>query len=136
MPPADLPDKTDILWSICRFSRDISVPHASIFLDSLAGLPKSDLLDLLCDPMGWKASLDKFINNNPIPRQYETSYSSVSSGNSAVTSQGRGSQMVLDPPLDSCQHEPSMGMGSDENAPEVRRPALELTLPSAETSWN
>jgi hypothetical protein len=23
-----------------------------------------------------------------------------------------------------------MGMGSDENAPEVRRPALELTLPS------
>jgi hypothetical protein len=74
MPPADLPDKTDILWSIYRFSRDISVPHASIFLDSLAGLPKSDLLDLLCDPMGLKASLDKFINNNPIPRQYETPY--------------------------------------------------------------
>ena len=77
-PPAGCPDKTDALWSIYRFSREISAPHASTFLDSLAGLPNTHLLDLLGDPVGLKASLDTFIFNNPAPRQYETSYPSES----------------------------------------------------------
>ena len=72
--PAGCPDKTDALWSIYRFSREISAPHASTFLDSPAGLPKSHLLDLLGDPAGLKAFLDMFLFNNPAPRQYETSY--------------------------------------------------------------
>ena len=116
-PPADLPDKTDALWSIYRFSRDISAPHASTFLDSLAGLPKSHLLDLLGDAVGLKASLDTFIFNNPAPRQYETSYSSESGFPSSAA------------PAPDSEREASMAVDAEDVALEVRRPALELTLP-------
>ena len=116
-PPAGCPDKIDALWSIYRFGREISAPHASTFLDSLAGLPKSHLLDLLGDPVGLKASLDTFIFNNPAPRQYETSYPSESGFSSSAA------------PSPDSERDTSMAMDAEEVALEVRRPARALTLP-------
>ena len=115
-PPAGRPDKTDALWSIHRFSRDIPAPHASTFLDSPAGLPKSHLFDILGDSVGTKASLDTFIFNNPAPRQYETSYHSDSGFTSSAA------------PYPDSERKTFMAVDAEDVALEVRRPARELTL--------
>ena len=115
--PEGCPDKTDALWSIYRFSREILAPHASTFLDSLAGVQKSHLLDLLGDPVGLKASRETFIFNNAAPRQYEASYPSESGfPSSAAHSPDAG-------------RETSMAVDAEEVALDLRRPVLELTLP-------
>ena len=116
-PPADLHDKTPACGGHTDSVRDISAPRASTFFDSLAGLPKSDLLDILGDPVGLKASKDTFIFNNPAPRQYETSSSSESGSPSSAA------------PAPDSEREASMAVDTEDVALEVRRPAQELTLP-------
>ena len=101
------------------------MPHA--FFDVLAGLLKFNLFNYLSDPAGLKASLDTPINNDPTPRQYETSCTYVSPiivGAYNTISQGRGSTMVLDFP------DQTNGIKNEAAiVPGVRMPALELTLP-------